>query len=640
MKHRYNLNSSTNAYVSREKRGRFTHSLYSLLVLVLLLSGINLNAQTISLMVDQPIACNGNTDGSIQASTDLTGPNVAYSLNGGAYSNTSGFFNNLAPGTYTVCVSDDPSSISSIVVCDTISLIEPPAINISFVVDSLPGCTGGNLGGISAIITGGTILTWPGYYTYWYNSASTLLNPIPQNYDTWIQNLTPDVYTLTVEDEASCMATQSISLPELCLFIDQNVSCYGANDGTVQASTSAAGTWTYSRDGGLDPNTSGLFINLSVGQHTICMTDGSNTYCSTVTITQPDPLVVSISPDLLVSCYGNDGAITATVTGGTAILQPYQTTWQSGVTTSSIYDLSVSGLSVGTYTVTVEDDHACISTATYTLGANPPVSVTASAPVILCSGGTTTVTAVPTGGSGVFPSVTISGGSWVVGVGTYTITATDDRNCSATTVITTTQLPALGATLNIDVLPGCSGSTGTVSAVISGGTGPYTTAWTNSSMVLLNPSPNDHATSMSGLLSDTYQLTVTDANGCTYNTSIFVPDLCLFVDQNVSCHGADDGTVQASTSAAGSWTYYRDGGFDYNTSGLFINLTVGQHTICMTDGLNTYCSTVTITQPDPLVVTISADLLVSCYGNDGAITATVTGGTAILQPYQTTWQSG
>ncbi|MBK7761993.1 MAG: hypothetical protein IPI46_01300 [Bacteroidetes bacterium] len=590
-------------------------------------------APTVDIFPDQPVSCHNASDASILASSTLTGT-VFFDIDGGTlFANSTGEFFGLSAGTHTVCATNFTDTV-----CNTITLINPDPLDIQFLVDSMPGCLG-QFGGLSAMINGGTILTWPGYLTSWTNSANALLNPIPFNYNTFVQGLPTDTYTLLIEDESSCLHSESFYLPDLCLFVDQHVSCFGANDGSVQASTGAPGSWTYSRDGGLFPTPSGLFLNLTPGVHTICMTDGVNTFCNTVTITQPAPLVVTLAVDQTVSCLGNDGALLATISGGTAILQNYQTTWSAGVNPLTIYDTYVSGLAVGTYTVSVEDDQACISSASVTLGLTPSIVVTASSTAILCHGGTSTVTALSSGGTGAITN-TISGNSWIVGAGTYTVTGTDALGCTGTTSITIAEPDAIDITFTIDSLPGCPGNLGGLSAVINGGTPIYQTTWTNSSNSVLNPAPNDYNTFVGGLGVDTYSLLVTDDNNCTHTESISLPDLCLFVDQHVSCYGANDGSVQASTSLAGSWIYSRDGGLFPTPSGLFLNLTPGVHTICMTDGVNTYCDTVHILEPAPLVVSLAVDQTVSCLGNDGAIIATITGGTAILQPYQTTWSAG
>jgi hypothetical protein len=138
---------------------------------------------------------------------------------------------------------------------------------------------------------------------------------------------------------------------------------------------------------------------------------------------------------------GNDGGVSAVVTGGTTINQPYLTTWASGVSTLSPYDLSVTGLTPGTYTLTVEDDNLCFASATVTVGLTPALTVSGSYSTIVCFGDNTLITPSTSGGTGA-ATTSISGGSFVVGAGTYTLTATDAKGCTATTEVVVTQ-PAL-----------------------------------------------------------------------------------------------------------------------------------------------------------------------------------------------------
>ncbi|NCV57098.1 MAG: adhesin, partial [Betaproteobacteria bacterium] len=97
--------------------------------------------------------------------------------------------------------------------------------------------------------------------------------------------------------------------------------------------------------------------------------------------------------------------------------------------------------------------------------------------------------------------------------GVYTVVATDANGCTTTQTVTITQPQGALAlsTTKVDVL--CFGnSTGSINLTVTGGTAPYTYAWSN------NTTQEDPQ----NLAAGTYTVTVTDANGCTAQTSVTI----------------------------------------------------------------------------------------------------------------------
>ncbi len=298
----------------------------------------------------------------------------------------------------------------------------------------------------------------------------------------------------------SATSTVQVTAFALDVLVDAPISCYGMSNGSIQAFPSVEGlTYTFTLNGGVATNTTGFFDNLGPGTYTVCASDGISSVCSNIALTEPAQLTASLSIDSTVSCLGNDGAISAQVSGGTASIQPLVLTWSAGVNASSIYATSVNGLAVGTYTVTVEDDNYCFTTATLYLPATSLVEVTASASPIVCFGGTTTIMPNSTGGTGA-KSYSISGGTFTVTAGSYTITATDGKGCTATTTLAIMQ-PAQLVASSIAGSVDCNTSSTTVHVAAYGGTAPYT------------------GTGSFTVNAGAYSYTVTDANGCTATTS-------------------------------------------------------------------------------------------------------------------------
>lgn len=165
-----------------------------------------------------------------------------------------------------------------------------------------------------------------------------------------------------------------------------------------------------------------------------------------------------------------------------------------------------------------------------------------------------------------------------------------------------------------------------------GGTGNKSFLWSN----------GDNSEDLSGLCTGTYELTITDENGCELVTSFFVNEPLEFIAtpnpiQNVSCFEGTDGhagvLLQNGTAASYNWV---DGEDTPEISGLSAGFY--DVTITNTDGCEAYTS-VEITQPNaPLLVDINVASEISCYGeSDGVLQAEVSG------PWNTLnydWSSG
>jgi len=193
-----------------------------------------------------------------------------------------------------------------------------------------------------------------------------------------------------------------------------------------------------------------------------------------------------------VSCFGlSDGVVTVSVSGGTT---PYSYSWSNSATTQT-----VSGLSIGTYSVTVTDNFGCIKTSQTTV--SEPTLLTVSGNVaqhVRCkfnNEGAITITA--TGGSPAYSYLWSNNATTqdVSGLtaGTYTVTVTDTHSCTTTGNWTVTEpdLLTVGGTVTNNVV--CNGGNeGSITITASGGTTSYTYIWSNSSTY--------YATSISGYI--------------------------------------------------------------------------------------------------------------------------------------------
>ena len=217
--------------------------------------------------------------------------------------------------------------------------------------------------------------------------------------------------------------------------------------------------------------------------------------------------------------------------------------------------------------------------------------------------------------------------------GTYTITVSDPCGVTSTAAITITQpLTALAATATTTSNVTCNaGSNGATSSTVSGGTTPYTYAWTGGST-------NATAT---GLSAGTYTLNVTDMNGCTATASaVITQPNALAIDTtyataNVLCHGDSTGSAFVMVgSGTMPYTYsWTPGG---GTTDSAVGLKAGAYTITVNDACGaTATAMVSITEPTALSITSHSTP--DNGHNVGTAAISVSGG---ISPYTYLWTPG
>jgi hypothetical protein len=343
-------------------------------------------------------------------------------------------------------------------------------------------------------------------------------------------------------------------------------------------------------------------------------------------------LAVSITNSQNVLCFGAaTGSATATATGGA---MPYTYNWSNGGSGATI-----SNLAAGTYTVTVTDNTATTATASVVI--TQPTNLVLTTPTITnvnCNGGNNgSITAHASGGSSpyIFNWSNGSSGATISNLtaGSYTVTVTDDNDCTKTATYMITQPAAITISLVNLVHETCAGAQdGAIVITTAGGAAPLFSEWSNGSI----------GNNITDLSPGSYSVTVTDNNDCTKTASYTINaggtvavDL---VDQNnVTCPGGSDGSITVLASGGmAPYTYMWSNGASGATA---TNLAAGNYLVTATD--NKGCQTVkfyTVTQPPAFVINISQAQSNLCFGDAIVdLTATVSGGSS---PYTSLWSNG
>ena len=214
------------------------------------------------------------------------------------------------------------------------------------------------------------------------------------------------------------------------------------------------------------------------------------------------------------NCFG-DNSGSATVTVIPVAAAPFFYSWNTLPAQSTA---TATGLSGGTYTVTVNAMNSCTSTTTVVITEPAALSHTVNIVQPGCGSATGTATIAESGGTGPYTySWFPSGGNGPTATGlapgNYTVTVTDSKFCTENINVTITTAAPPVVTITNKKEASCFGlSDGTATALATGGNAPYAYSW--------NTVPAQNNATATNLAARTYTVTVTDNNGCSASTSV------------------------------------------------------------------------------------------------------------------------
>lgn len=385
---------------------------------------------------------------------------------------------------------------------DTIVVInEPDSIQINGFITQAQ--CGGNDGAINLVVNG----DYPPFTFLWSNGATT----------EDVSNLTAGTYSVIVSDANGCSDSASFNLNNISSINISStitkVTCSGGNNGAIDVTVSG-GTSPYTflwSNGATTEDVSGLVA----GTYTINITDDNGCqFSEDLTVGTLPAISISLANSSNEMCGTSNGAISINVSGGSG---SYGYSWNNGMTSEDI-----SGLTSGTYVITVTDANGCQASKSYSIvndvsNCSAYCYLTVQSNVVNenCGDGAGSI------------DVTINDAtqpyivSWSTGVttedltglnaGTYTITVTDANQCvEVANVVVGNNTGNLMVSSSQISDENCGNSDGEINITVSGGTLPYSYSWDSGQIT----------EDLSNLSAGNYEVTIIDGNGCSL-TQVF-----------------------------------------------------------------------------------------------------------------------
>jgi subtilisin-like proprotein convertase family protein len=343
-----------------------------------------------------------------------------------------------------------------------------------------------------------------------------------------------------------------------------------------------------------------------------------------ITLTEPDPIDITLNGSITQpACGGSTGAINIDINGD---FSPFIYSWSNGATTQDI-----SGLSAGTYTVTVTDNNSCTNEASFDVSnaTGPGISAVVQDEQCLDSNDGAIDATFTT--SGTITSIIWSNGTTTEDIsnlspGDYTVEVTDNSNCKSLQTFTINAAKDIFISGSI-TNEKCGDQEGEINITVNGGAGSYTYAWSNGEI----------SEDVTDLNQNTYTVTVTDANGCSKQKSFNVINevgqcyvncdvaiISNIIVDEICGDGSGSISISVSTSNPPYYVNWSNG----MTGDVISGLSAGSYTATVTDAENCeFTQTFTVgNDAGTLAITNPNVTDETCGSGNGAIDVTISGG--------------
>lgn len=369
--------------------------------------------------------CNGGQDGAITLSVDYGTP--PYQFNWGSGFQLSPTLSNIPIGNYPVAIKDNNGCSTNLSIpVHELELILNPFVDAI----NPPSCFDSSDGSITVTLNNGL-----GPYSYSWAGV-----PVGSNV---LSNIAGGSYTVTVTDANLCHGIFNFDVvppPPLVIGVDTlNSSCYGSDDASATAHVSGGvGNYSYFWSSNATDSTATNLV--APGQYFVTATDGNGCEIeSGAFVVEPAQVFVDVVRIENIICYGDStGLISVIGSGGTG---PY--TYSLEGDTFQI-DTTFREVPAGTFTITVQDSRGCTATTTATLTQPQQLVVDAGPDETIDLGFGTRLNAIVVSppfrpvdflwspGISLSDTTIYNPDAFPVRTTTYTVTVTDEDNCTAT----------------------------------------------------------------------------------------------------------------------------------------------------------------------------------------------------------------
>ncbi|MBZ4044599.1 T9SS type B sorting domain-containing protein, partial [Flavobacterium hibisci] len=629
---------------------------------------VNTPSTPLANAVPTAVICNGESNGTITVTASNGVAPYTFALSGtgaNASGNATGIYTGLIAGTtYSVVVTDAKGCASAAI---PVTITEPSVLAATSSVTPF-GCNSGNVPQPAVVTVTATVGTGTAPYTYSFNGSTTYTSV---NTLVVADNGTDQVIAYSVKDANGCIVSGSATVNRYLPLTDITFAVTTApvcptNVADI-ALTVTGGYVPMAKYEIISPITvnngnNALFTGLAPDTYLFKVTDANG--CSierNYTIVPVTPIAIAGVMLNDISCNAadgttNNGSAQFTVTGFSATGN-YSVVTSPAVAAGHVSQtgdvITLTGLSSGTYTVTVQDNTThCSANASVTITAPNPIAFTASGTKVFCSQDISTITVSSVvGGTGSYTYAVVQGGSAAPVASAYGTNAVmsvdtnltdlswdvyvkDANGCihRENVMITNNVAPTINP-----AAPQCyAGSALTVDldalTTVYGGVKTYTV---NGSVI-----PTSTATFTSP---GTYRLGIRDDNGCEAFVNYTIEKQLLAtatLTKDLYCAGSVNATIDvAITDGVAPYTYqmYLGGipsGLATSTVGNFTASvsTAGSYTFVITDSNAAVCSVTTNavvvnTPSTPLANAVPTAVI--CNGeSNGTITVTASNGVA------------
>jgi hypothetical protein len=406
---------------------------------------------------------------------------------------------NFAPssaGTYSVTVTDPLGC--SVSASKSISQVSGPSVSFS---GNYTNCPGTSVTLIPIISGGSTPYSyiWDGVSS---STSSKTVNPS-----------LPKTYCLTVRDANNCTGIACVTVNQrvISVSLPTGISvCQGSNYTLSPTVSNASGTLTYKWNNGSSGSSQTILVD-ATQTHAVTVTDGSGCSGSASTSIGMVSNPVIPLPSSAEVCQANSLTLDTKLSASSHTFR-----WSTGSTTPSV---TLNPTSSSTASVTVTNTNKCQSSAAVTISVNPNPVVILPTTQSTCANTPFSLTPAVSGGT---PGYTYL---WNDGTTTATLTKSfsspsalsikvaDNKGCFGTANVAINLIPKPTVSVS-GIFEICPGQSTTLTALPSGGTGPFKYKWnTGDTLSIISVKPSNPTT---------YNIIITDKNNCVGESNILV----------------------------------------------------------------------------------------------------------------------